>query len=47
LAGVGGLGGTPDQHPVPIASLTKVMTAFIVLLRAVPAGFVREFRRQM
>jgi D-alanyl-D-alanine carboxypeptidase (penicillin-binding protein 5/6) len=29
--GVGGLGATPDQHPVPIASLAKVMTAYLVL----------------
>lgn len=29
--GVGRLGATPDQHPVPIASLAKVMTADLVL----------------
>jgi D-alanyl-D-alanine carboxypeptidase (penicillin-binding protein 5/6) len=29
--GVGSFGATPDQHPVPIASLAKVMTAYLVL----------------
>lgn len=29
--GVGRLGATADQHPVPIASLAKVMTAYLVL----------------
>jgi D-alanyl-D-alanine carboxypeptidase (penicillin-binding protein 5/6) len=29
--GVGSLGATPNQHPVPIASLAKVMTAYLVL----------------
>jgi D-alanyl-D-alanine carboxypeptidase (penicillin-binding protein 5/6) len=29
--GVGSLGATPDQRPVPIASLAKVMTAYLVL----------------
>ena len=29
--GVGSVGATPDQHPVPIASLAKVMTAYLVL----------------
>ena len=31
VSGAGSLGATPSQHPVPIASLTKVMTAFVVL----------------
>jgi serine-type D-Ala-D-Ala carboxypeptidase (penicillin-binding protein 5/6) len=29
--GVGRLGATPDQHPVPIASIAKVMTGYLVL----------------
>ena len=29
--GVGRLGATPDQHPLPIASIAKVMTAYLVL----------------
>jgi D-alanyl-D-alanine carboxypeptidase (penicillin-binding protein 5/6) len=29
--GVGRLSGTPDQHAVPIASIAKVMTAYLVL----------------
>ncbi len=29
--GVGRVGATADQHPVPIASLAKVMTAYLVL----------------
>jgi hypothetical protein len=29
--GIGSLGATSDQHPVPIASLAKVMTAYLVL----------------
>ncbi|GAA5199216.1 hypothetical protein GCM10023322_74370 [Rugosimonospora acidiphila] len=31
VVGVGRLGATPGQHPVPIASVTKVMTAYVVL----------------
>lgn len=31
VEGIGTLGATPDQHPVPIASVTKVMTAYLVL----------------
>ncbi|GIH14014.1 D-alanyl-D-alanine carboxypeptidase family protein [Rugosimonospora africana] len=31
VVGVGSLGTTPDQRPVPIASVTKVMTAYLVL----------------
>ena len=31
VEGVGGIGASGDQRPVPIASLTKVMTAYVVL----------------
>jgi serine-type D-Ala-D-Ala carboxypeptidase (penicillin-binding protein 5/6) len=31
VAGVGSLGATRDQHPVPIASIAKVMTAYLIL----------------
>ncbi|MFI6054965.1 D-alanyl-D-alanine carboxypeptidase family protein [Streptomyces violascens] len=37
LVGVGSLGTVGEQTPVPIASLTKVMTAYVVL-RAHPLG---------
>lgn len=31
VEGLGGIGASGDQRPVPIASLTKVMTAYVVL----------------
>lgn len=37
VAGLGGLGAVGEQVPVPIASLTKVMTAYVVL-REHPLG---------
>ncbi|GGO17455.1 D-alanyl-D-alanine carboxypeptidase [Microbispora rosea subsp. aerata] len=50
VEGLGDLGGTGEPEPVPIASLTKVMTAYVILrehpLKGAAAGPVIEVDRQ-